>query len=213
MTALLRCRGSTAEMARLFDAVADDGLDWRETIWTGDPVPIVIVDGKDRRLTTSRWGLPEEAYAKAVAAKQHGLLYSRDLVPDASRLHDPAHLRRCLLIVESFAYPEGRAGERTRTWFGLWDSALAAWAGYCTPDGACCAGILLGANDRVEPYSEMMPHLLAPADQARWLDGGGQLSLGPAYDADAFYRENLGERWSTGRLVDEGAAVPIGPRG
>lgn len=207
MTALLRCRGSTAEMARLFEAVADTGLGWRETIWTGDPVPVVLEDGEDRRLTTSEWGLPDEAWSGAVAAKQRDTLYSRDLAPAASRLRDPAGLRRCLIILEGFAYPAGPAGERRRAWFGLWDSALTAWAGVCSPDGAACAGILLQANERVAPCSETMPRLLAPADQARWLDGAGLLSLGPAYAADGFYRENLGERWSTGRPDDAGVAT------
>ena len=208
MTALLRCRGSTAEMARLFDAVADPDLDWRETSWTGDPVPVVLDDRYARRLTTSRWGLPEDAFAKTVAVKQRGALYSRDLVPGPSRLSDPARLQRCLIVMESFAYPEVSVGEATRAWFGLQDTPLSAWAGLATPDGSCCAGLLMIANGQVMPLNEMMPLLLTPAGQARWLEGAGPLSIGPGYDDDAFYRENLGERWSTGRPPDDDTGSP-----
>jgi putative SOS response-associated peptidase YedK len=211
MTALLRCRGSTAEMARLFDAVPDADLDWRETSWSGDPVPVVFGDGDARRLTTSRWGLPEDAYAKAVAVKQRGTLYSRDLVSGPSRLSDPARLRRCLILVESFAYPDGPVREATRAWFGLRDTPLSAWAGFSTPDGSCCAGLLMLANERVAPCSHTMPWLLTPAGQERWLEGAGQLSIGVGYEADAFYRENLGECWSTGRLGDDDATAPFDP--
>lgn len=212
MTALLRCRGSTAEMALQFDAVVDTCLDWRETIWTGDMIPVVLGAGDHRRLATSQWGLPGDAFVKDIDAKRRGTLYSRDLVTSASRLRDPARLRRCLIVIESFAYPEGPAGEKTRTWFGLWDSALAAWAGFCTPDGANCAGLLTMADDGFLPRGDTMPLLLPKADRARWLAGAGQLSLGPPYSADAYYRENLGERWSTGRLDDEDAAKLSGPR-
>ncbi|WP_066793461.1 hypothetical protein [Sphingomonas soli] len=44
-----------------------------------------------------------------------------------------------------------------------------------------------------------MPLLLHPEDCALWLEGGSLLALGPAFAADEFYRENLAERWSTGR--------------
>jgi len=204
MTALLRCRGSSAEMAQSFGAVADPGLDWRETIWPGEPVPIVVTNGDSRRLTTSQWGLPGDAFSKPVAAKQRGALYSRDIGPPASRLRDPAGLRRCFLVVESFAYPESPSGTQTRSWFGLWDRPLAAWAGLCTPDAAHCAGFLAIANERVTPSSDTMPLILPLADLGRWLDGVGMLSLGALDTAEAYYRENLGERWSTGRLDDAG---------
>ncbi len=64
------------------------------------------------------------------------------------------------------------------------------------------------ANERVAPLSETMPWLLTPAGQARWLDGAGLLSISPGYDADDFYCENLGERWSTGRPDDDDTGTP-----
>lgn len=209
MTALLRTRGSAPEMARLFGAASNPGLDWRESIWIGDRVPVVWIEGGGRRLATCNWALLETAFALPVPAKQRGTLYPRDLVPAASRLCNPAGLRRCLIIVESFAYPDGAKGQRTRCWFGLRDNPLIVWAGLCSADGENCVGILVQANDRIEPYSETMPRLLLPEDRERWLAGEGLLSLGPTIDANAFYRENLGERWSTGRPDENEAATSL----
>lgn len=198
MTALLRSRGAASEMSLLFDALPDADLHWRESSWVGDPVPVVLVENEQRRLATRTWGLPAGSFAHPIAAKRRGTLYPRDLSPSASRLCDPRGFQRCLIIVESFAYPDGPEGRCTRSWFGLWDEALTAWAGLCTPDGQC-AGILARANERVEPYSATMPLLLAPADREGWLAGAGFLALRADYDSADFYRENLGERWSTGR--------------
>lgn len=199
MTALLRSRGATSEMARWFGAVADPGLDWRPSSWTGDPVPVVLADEGRRRLTTCIWGLSQESFVEPIAPKLRGTLYPRDLCRTASRLRDPGGLQRCLILIESFAYPGGLDGHCTRNWFGLWDEALAAWAGICAPDGRV-AGLLGRANERVGPYSDRMPLLLAPANRDVWLAGAGFLALRAGYDAEDFYRENLGERWSTGRL-------------
>ena len=189
-------------MAKLFDAKPDAGLEWRETGWIGDRVPVVVRDADGRRLATQVWGLPADCFSKPVAAKQSGTLYPRDLSPSASRLHEPTGFRPCLILIESFAYPGGFKGQCTRNWFGLWDETLTAWAGLCTPGGHC-AGILGRANEQVEPYSDAMPLLLASADRESWLAGAGFLALRADYVASDFYRENLGERWSTGRLCEE----------
>lgn len=201
MTCLLRTRGSASEMAGLFDAEPNPRLEWREPIWTGDAVPVVVM-GEDgtRRIRTMTWGLPALAFAKAVPAKQRGSIYPRDLTRTGSRVQDPVGLERCLIILESFAYPMGQAGECTRGWIGLWDEPLTVWAGVCIAD--CCAGLLVLANERVEPLSDTMPRLLQPEDRDLWLAGPSLLSLGPGYPEAAFYRENLGERWSSGQQID-----------
>lgn len=199
MTALLRTRGSTSEMARWFGASADRDLDWRPSSWIGDPVPVVFADEGRRRLTTGIWGLSADSFAEPIAPKLRGTLYPRDLCRTGSRLREPGGVRRCLILIESFAYPGGLDGQCTRNWFGLWDETLTAWAGICSSDGRV-AGILGRANERVAPCSDRMPLLLAPADRDDWLAGAGFLALRAGYDPEDFYRENLGERWSTGQL-------------
>lgn len=206
MTALLRTRGSSSEMARLFAAEPDSALDWRTTIWAGDAVSVVLIDENRRRLTTACWGLPARSFNTPVPSKQRGTLYPRDL-GFSSRLHHRSGFRRCLIIVESFAYPGCREARCTREWFGLWDEALTAWAGLYEPEDGSCAGLLVRSNERVEPCSSRMPLLLTARDRERWLSGDGLLALGFGYDTEAFYRENLGERWATG--LQEEAALPL----
>lgn len=188
-------------MARLFAAEPDLGLDWPESIWTADHVPVVITSEDDgRRLTTMRWGLCAESYAVAVPPKRRGLVYPRDFWRTGSRLMDPTAVSRCVIVLEAFAYPEGHSGGCTRTWVGLHDHPLIGWAGICDESG--CAGVLIEANDTIEPLSNRMPRLLAPEDHGLWLDGAGLLSLRPPYPDEAFYRENFEERWSTGRSIE-----------
>ena len=62
--------------------------------------------------------------------------------------------------------------------------------------------MLVSANLAVEPLSKQMPLLLAPEGHAAWLDGCSPLSLGSGFEETCFYRENLAERWSTGRQVE-----------
>ncbi len=201
MTCLLRTRGSVSEMVRLFAAEPDPGLVWPESIWPGDRVPVVIEEDGMRRLTTMAWGLPVETFVKPVPASQRGIIYPRDLWRDGSRLRDGRSLPRCLILLESFAYPMGTKGQCTRGWIGLWDHPVAAWAGVF--EGGGCAGMLVMANERVEPLSSTMPHLLPSQDQTCWLERGSLLLLGPGYADAEYYRENLGERWSSGRPDEE----------
>lgn len=96
MTCLLRARGSALEMARLFAAQADASLIWPESIWPGEPVPVVVQTDDGRRLTTMNWDLPSEAFACAIPPRQRGTIYPRDFWRDGSRLVDVASLSRCL---------------------------------------------------------------------------------------------------------------------
>jgi len=188
-------------MKDLFAAAPDLGLTWRETIWPEEPALVIVADDNGaRRLTRRRWGLPPEAFAQRVPAKQRGTLYPRDVSRGVSRLNDPAGLSRCLIVMEAFAYPADQDGVSTRSWFGVSDHPLLAWAGYCGGDR--CAGLLVGANALIEPSSSTMPRLLIPPDHADWLAGAALLSLGPSFDDECFYCERLGERWSTGRIDD-----------
>jgi len=201
MTALLRCRGSLAEIAGLFGAEAAR-LAWTPEIWLGEPVLIVVVAEGGRRLETVRWGLPTAAFANPRRPKaRRGTLFSRDLVRATGTLDDPAALGRCLIAVESFAYPDGPPGRKTRAWAGLWDTPLAAWAGVWSEFGgeAGCAGLLTPANERIGAVSRSMPVLLAPEDHDGWLGGPGWLLGATPIVADAaFYLERTDEHWSTG---------------
>ena len=207
MTALLRCRGTLGKIAALFAAEAPARLDWTPEIWPGEPV-LTVFAGEDRRhIAAMRWGLPADAFAGRRSRARRGSLFARDLVRGAGTLADPAALRRCLIVLEAFAYPDGPPGRRTRAWAGVWDRPLAAWAGVWTGSGAeaGCAGVLTLSNERIAAVSQHMPVLLAPGDHDSWLNGPGWLlAATPIAEAAAFYLERTDERWSTGAPFVEG---------
>jgi putative SOS response-associated peptidase YedK len=207
MTALLRCRGSLAEIATLFSAEAPEQLAWTPNIWPGETVLTVVGGTGGRRIEAMTWGLPADAFVDPKRAKaRRTALFGRDLTSATGKLGDPAALRRCLIVLEAFAYPDGPPGEKIRAWAGLWDTPLAAWAGVWSGGGAeaGCAGLLIAANERVGEVSRHMPVLLASEDHDSWLYGPGWLlATKPIVEDAAFYLERTGEAWSTGQPLDE----------
>jgi putative SOS response-associated peptidase YedK len=115
----------------------------------------------------------------------------------------PERMVRCLIVLESFAYPEGPADLRTRVWAGLWDEPLCAWAGLCMPDWSGCAGILVPANALLERVSAHMPLLLPPEARCPWLEGCSIHALGGTYPRADWYLERSDEHWSKGTPVDD----------
>ena len=194
MTHLLRCRGSASEIAALFAARPDPALAWRPEIWQGEPVLAVLLEQGGARLRTMRWGLGSSG---ARRGKVQGTVFTRQLAARRSV--------RCLIAIEAFAYPDGPRGRRTRSWAGLWNEPIAAWAGICRSEDASlqCAGVLTIANGLIGRLSRHMPLLLRHDDRARWLDGAGLLSLA-SYEEPDYYLERTEERWSRGDLPPDG---------
>ncbi|KEZ19470.1 hypothetical protein CP98_01991 [Sphingobium yanoikuyae] len=213
MTSLLRCRAAVSEMATLFDAKAERGLDWHPTIWPGEAAPVVIAKETGRHLRVLRWGLPEDVCVKATADAKRGTLFAREIAGGFSSPLLLNRLKRCLIVVEDVAYPQGQAGQRTRSWLGLWDRPLSAWAGLCVSDPATrgFAGFLTAANARAEPVTRTMPVLLHPSEWEAWLSGAALHQLDTAYDSDAFYLERTPEIWASGHLPENKRDVSRAP--
>lgn len=203
MVALIRTRAAVSEMKRLFGATAEGPLAWPESIWPGDLVPVVTGGVDGRQLSVMHWGLPQAQFRQPRPPAQRGVIYTRDLVANASRLAAPAMLARCLIVIESFARPSGETGRCTRLWSGLWDTPLAAWAGLCVPGGTYCTGLVHAARGRADRAGSDVPCLLDPAQWQPWLEGAGPLSIGPGPGEDSFYREQLDELWASGRWADD----------
>ncbi|MBB3862457.1 putative SOS response-associated peptidase YedK [Novosphingobium hassiacum] len=125
MTRLIRCRAAVSEMAKLFDARPDPGLSWRPTIWPGEKAIVVIEGAQGRQLRALSWGLPQDALSKARGDGVRTTLFAREIAGDNSPL-GLGLLERCLIAAEDFAYPQGETGQRTRSWFGLWDVPICA---------------------------------------------------------------------------------------
>lgn len=207
MTALIRTRGSTSELARLFDAAAAPALKWKPFCWPGDPVPVVTGDDRGRTLSTMAWGLPLDDFRRPLAPAQRAGLFASDLMIDASRLRDVLALERSLIIIESYACPVGSAGAMTREWTGLSEEPLTAWAGFCNAARTHCAGLLMRTSASLERGNAPYPRLLRREYWQAWLDGAGFLSIGEPYEDTDLYREDLGERWSNGR--QDAATLPL----
>ncbi|MBW6425442.1 SOS response-associated peptidase family protein [Rhizobium sp. XQZ8] len=126
-----------------------------------------------RNLKSIPWGFPRKTRdgpptRLGLVADLTNPMWERTVV-------DPRY--RCLIPITHFANPDGRKGEKTRTWFSLNRQPLLAWAGFCrnTPEfGAAFAGMTGEANERVRPLNDRMPILLKPEEYERWLHGNIQ---------------------------------------
>ncbi|WP_298195212.1 hypothetical protein [Novosphingobium sp.] len=205
MTSLLRCRAAVSEMAFLFDATADPGLTWFPTIWPGEKAIIVTRRAHGRHLCALFWGLPRGPISEARGDRPRTTLFAREIAGDNRVPLGLDLLERCLIVVEDFGYATGEKGHRTRSWFGLWDEPICAWAGLCLPDPASggFAGMLTAANPYADPVSRTMPIVLPPSQWEGWLAGAALHRLEQSYDSDAFYLERTPELWASGRLAED----------
>jgi putative SOS response-associated peptidase YedK len=120
---------------------------------------------------------------------------------------DPRY--RCLIPVTAFGEPDGRPGSMTRTWFGVKDAPIFAWAGFCknTPDwGPVFAGMTTDSNAAVAPLNPRMPVLLQPDEYDRWLHG--QVADVIAFQYRPFPPERLTKRATDDLWVRRERAVP-----
>ncbi|MBN8805540.1 MAG: hypothetical protein J0H81_10695 [Sphingopyxis terrae] len=202
MTNLIRCRGAVSEIAGLFDAEPAPDLIWTPEIWPGEPALIVAARNGKRRLQTSAWDLPDATFAIPRPQSRRGTLFAREIADTGDGGLIAAKLERCLIVIESFAYPHGDRGERCRAWGGLWDEPLCAWAGLCHADGGF-AGLLTPAAEPIRTVSDHMPLLLPREEHDAWLEGQSLLALSTSYPDANYYLERTTEIWSSGRLIDE----------
>jgi len=197
MSNLIRCRGSASEIAARFDAGPVRDLAWRSHIWPGEAGLVVLLDQQTRALQTLIWGLPAQGFVKRHPLRERIGLFARDLV-DGGRVRDPDMLTRCLIIIEDVAYPDGPLGARTRSYAGLWDMPLCAWAGLCIcrEGDNGFAGLLIPANALVARVSAHMPLLLPQEAWQPWLEGEALHALSGVYAEQDWYLEPSGENWS-----------------
>lgn len=214
MCNLYKTRKSVEEIARLFGAVADDGLvaaNLAQDVFPGMPGLVVREDGGRRLLQSMVWGWPlvtrdmrERAEKAGKAARPKPVNNCRDLNSGfwKSAAMNPA--RRCLIPVTEFAEAEGEKGRKTRTWFHLADEPVFAWAGLWRPSvewGDVYSGVMTSANETVAPVHDRMPVILEREDQQRWLSGGFDdlLDLQRPCRAERVTMVRTDEPWGGGR--------------
>jgi putative SOS response-associated peptidase YedK len=121
--------------------------------------------------------------------------------------------RRCLILLDSFALPAGPKGKRTRSWIGLWDEPIFAWAGLWREVdgvGAVFMGAVTKSNPLVARVGPIMPAILRRSDCEQWLFGNVKDALGlwrKPYPEGEMWLEQTDELWSTGASIAEIEAI------
>lgn len=205
MPTLYRCRVARSELADQFGAEVPERLDFRPTVWPGGTGLVIRTEGDRRIAEPMRWGLPmARVDGKPSARDPVTLLFSRHLVAAAEQ---PDPLQRCLIVLDSFALPDGEAGRRTRTWFAMWEEPLFAWAGICgrEPDGWRYAGLAVPANPLVARVGPHMPMMIARPGYADWLHAPIEQAI---WDMEVvaeaeMVMEPTDELWTSGESLDE----------
>ena len=198
MTTLYRCRTALSEVRDQFRALTPAQASWSAEVWPGRIGLAVYREGRRRHAEVMRWGMSRDIVDGVSGRSQATTTIRFNRVPLAQLGRFEAR-SRCLILLDSFACPEGLPGARTRTWFGVEERPVFALAGIWapTPEGKVFAGLLAVANDIVPGPS--MPAILDPDDYDLWLGGrldrAGPLANRP-YSETRMYREALDEPWN-----------------
>lgn len=198
MTVLYRCRTALSEVAQTFSAVPPGAARWSAEVWPGRTGLVVSEAERERRIAPMAWGVRELSLGKDRGQESRATAWFRELYRDRVDLLKPG--RRCLIVLDSFAYPGGTSGARTRTWFGFEDRPIFAWAAFSSEgrEGPAFCGLMVAANELVTE-SRAMPAIVAPSDCEAWL-AGDMASVAriarTTTDFAEMYREVTEEPWS-----------------
>ena len=165
---------SVAEVAALFRAQVPLPFNTPGDILPGMPGMVVREEAGQRILQSMVWGFPLRLKGMKPESKPKPVNNFADLRKPMwiGLARKPEW--RCLIPVTSFAEAEGPKGSKTRTWFGVRDQPLFAWAGLWRKSvewGDVYAGVMTDCNEAIRPVHNRMPVLLHPEDHDQWLHG------------------------------------------
>jgi len=159
-----------------FDAAVPEELAPRYNIAPGQPVLVIVHDGKRRRAGFVRWGLVPP-WAEAPTAR-HQLINARAETAAEKPAFRRAFLtRRCLIVADGY-YEWSAEGGRKQPYCvrrrdgqpfafaGLWEK----WQGADGTTYTGCAILTTQANALTAPVHPRMPVILPPEGEALWLD-------------------------------------------
>lgn len=179
MCNLYRMTKPVSEVAAWFDAVdAVGGANFGEEVYPGTP-GLVVAEGAVRAMV---WGFPLALKGKqGQPLKPKPVNNARTDKLDSFFWRHSFAERRCLIPLTGWAEAEGAKGRMTRTWLSLPDAELFAAAGVWRQSdewGACYAMVMTdSAGTSAAEVHTRMPVLLAPDDQAGWIDGSPDAAL------------------------------------
>jgi putative SOS response-associated peptidase YedK len=192
------------DLVKAFNLAEAPELPFRYNISPMQAVPVVRLDGTDRRLSLVRWGLvPRWAKDSSRAA---GLIIARsETVEEKPTFRDAFRKRRCLIPADGFHEWKATAKGKQPFYFQGADGRPFAFAGlwerWHPPEGEqleTCTILTTRANELVAPLHERMPVILQPSYYADWLD--------PACPADRLHL------WLRPVPADVMTAVPVSTR-
>ena len=178
MCNLYRMTKGTAEVAKLFGVLPDEGANLGEEVYPGYP-GFVIAGGQLRTMT---WGFPLVLKGRqGQPLKPKPVTNARDDKLHTAFWRDSFVHRRCLIPASAWAEPEGAARHMTRTWYapkgqgdpfviaGLWRQS-AEW-------GAVYTMVMVNSCAQMADVHDRMPVLLCAEDRDKWLHGSADEAM------------------------------------
>ena len=174
MCNLYTTKPSAAEVAALFQTQVPLPFNTPDEILPGRPGMVVREQDGHRVLQSMVWGFPLRLKSMKPGSKPRPVNNIADLRKPtwAGLARKPEW--RCLIPVTRFAEPQGPKGARTRTWFGVRDEPLFAWAGLWRKSiewGDVYSGVMTDCNEAIRPVHDRMPVLLHRHEHEQWLHG------------------------------------------
>lgn len=203
MCNLYTVRKSAAEVAAHFGVEVPALSNAGEDVYPGAPGMVVREDAGVRTLQSMTWGFPLRLKTMKPESKPKPVNNIADLTKNmwAGLARKPQW--RCLIPLTGFAEAEGKKGSMTRTWFGVKDQPLFAWAGLWRVSdewGPVYSGVMTDCNEAIRPVHDRMPVLLMPDEYGRWLNGSFEDALSfqaRCFPDDLITVDRTTQPWST----------------
>jgi len=177
MCNLYTTKASPAEVASWFNAKVTATFNAGEgDVYPGGHGLIVREEAGVRVLQSMTWGFPlaQKSKKTGLPIKPKPVNNIADLSSFMWRFIAPRPENRCLIPLTGFCEAEGEWGSKTRTWFGVHERPIFAWAGMWKVSdewGPVYSGLMTDCNEVVRPVHNRMPVLLHVEDYDRWLRG------------------------------------------
>jgi putative SOS response-associated peptidase YedK len=145
-------------------------------VYPGGPGLVVREWDGQRILQQMTWGFPLAMKSKktGLPIKPKPVNNIADLTSFMWRFVAPKPEHRCLIPLTGFCEAEGEKGAKTRTWIGIKEQPIFAWAGMWKDShewGPVYSGLMTDCNEAIRPVHDRMPVLLHEQDYDLWLRG------------------------------------------
>ncbi len=175
MCNLFTARVTASEIASAFAARKPSNVNaGGGDVYPGGPGLVVREQDGERVIQAMTWGFPLRLKNMKPESKPKPVNNIADLSSFMWKFVAPRPENRCIIPVTAYAEAEGLKGAKTRTWFGLKDRPLFAWAGMWKDSddwGAVFSGLMTDCNEFVAPVHHRMPVLLFEDEYDQWLHG------------------------------------------